>query len=97
MPDTYWRIVIEGAMLCMICPTATAAAVVTRKLGGNVGNLMTYNIIINMAVAILIPAAAPLIHPNPNVTFLHSFWTIICKVFPLLLGPFLLSIIRDIE
>ena len=26
---------LEGAALCMICPTATAAAVITRRLGGN--------------------------------------------------------------
>ena len=30
-------VLIESAMLCLICPTATAAAVVTRKLGGDVG------------------------------------------------------------
>ena len=37
-PDTYHDrlVLIESAMLCLICPTATAAAVVTRKLGGDV-------------------------------------------------------------
>ena len=34
-PDTAWRVVIEGGMICMICPTATASAVVAGKLGGN--------------------------------------------------------------
>ena len=28
-----WVVLIECAMLCLFCPTATAAAVVTRKLG----------------------------------------------------------------
>ena len=27
------KIVAEGAMVCVICPTATAAAVITSKLG----------------------------------------------------------------
>ena len=33
------KINIECAMLCLICPTATAAAVVTRKLGGDVAGI----------------------------------------------------------
>lgn len=94
MPNTnHWRIVVEGAMLCMICPTATAASVITRKLGGDVGTLMTYTIVINLAVSLLIPAVVPVIHPQPGFTFLHSFFIIIAKVFPLLLGPLLVSIL----
>ena len=34
LPHSGLRVVLEGAMLCLICPTATAAAVITRKLGG---------------------------------------------------------------
>ena len=30
-----YRDVFEGAMVCLICPTATAAAVITGKLGGS--------------------------------------------------------------
>ena len=41
-------ILIESAMLCLICPTATAAAVVTRKLGGDVAGITTYTIFINI-------------------------------------------------
>ncbi|MCR4613876.1 MAG: transporter, partial [Bacteroidaceae bacterium] len=66
MAGTHWRIVVEGTMLCLICPTATAAAVITRKLGGNAGTLTTYTIVINLAVALLIPAVVPIVHPNPD-------------------------------
>lgn len=93
IPHSNWRIVLESAMLCFICPTATAAAVVTRKLGGNAGTLMTYTIIINLAVAIAMPLIVPIIHPHHGTTFLAAFFTIISKVFPLLLGPFFLSIL----
>lgn len=93
MPDNNWRIVVESAMLCMICPTATAASVITRKLGGDAGTLMTYTIAINLAVALLIPVVVPIIHPQSDLTFLHSFLIIIAKVFPLLLGPFLASVL----
>jgi len=92
MPETHWKVVIEGGMLCIICPTATAAAVVTRKLGGDAGTLTAYTILINLAVAILIPTVVPIIHPHPEHTFFHTFLLIISRVFPLLLGPLLLSI-----
>lgn len=93
MPESHWQIVLESAMLCFICPTATAAAVVTRKLGGNVGTLMAYTIIINLAVAIAVPLIVPITHPHHGTTFFKAFLTIISKVFPLLLGPFFLSIL----
>ena len=40
MEETY-REVFEGAMVCLICPTATAAAVITGKLGGSASRLTT--------------------------------------------------------
>lgn len=90
--EEHWRVVAESAMLCMICPTATAAAVVTRKLGGNAGTLMMYTLLINLLVAILFPTLLPLIQEERQ-GFLSAFLRIIARVFPLLLGPFLLSII----
>ncbi len=92
-PHTHWRVVVEGTMLCFICPTATAAAVVTRKLGGNAGTLMMYTILINLAVALLAPALLPLVHPSEGHTFFRSFLIIISRVFPLLLGPLVLSVV----
>lgn len=91
MQSSPWCVVIEGGMLCMICPTATAAAVVTNKLGGNAGTLTTYTILINLAVALIVPALVPLIHPNPEFTFVKSFLIIIGKVFPLLFCPLVLA------
>ena len=31
MPHSGMRVVIEGVMICIICPTATAGAVITKK------------------------------------------------------------------
>lgn len=93
MPDTHWRIVVEGGMLCMICPTATAAAVVTRKLNGNAGTLTTYTILINLTAAVLVPAIVPLVHPATDASFLQTFLTIAGRLFPLLFGPFLLAML----
>lgn len=87
MPHSGLRVVLEGAMICLICPTATAGAVITKKLGGNVNNITTYTILINLATALLIPALVPFVHPNPQMNVLTSALLILGKVFPLLLLP----------
>ncbi len=78
---------LEAAMLCLICPTATAAAVVTRKLGGDIPGITTYTILINILTAILVPAIVPLIQPMGDMTFWDAFCKILAKVFPLLIMP----------
>ena len=87
-PQMPGRVVLEGAMLCFICPTATAAAVVTQKLGGNPASLTTYIILINLAAALCIPILIPLVVEHSEATFLTSFLSIMSKVFPLLFCPF---------
>lgn len=83
------RVIVESAMLCMICPTATAAAVVTTKLHGNASTVVSYTCIINLAASILIPTIVPLLHDNPgsDLSFIQAFLLIIAKVFPLLIMP----------
>ena len=54
-----YRVLIEGAMLCLICPTATSAAVVVSKLNGSAANVITYTILINLMVAVIIPLIVP--------------------------------------
>ena len=85
-------IVAQGMMICIICPTATAAAVVTGKLGGNVASITTYTLLCNITVAFVIPALFPIIAPSANHT---SFWAafshIMGRIFPLLICPFLLA------
>lgn len=93
LPQGNLRVILEGAMLCMICPTATAGAVVTRKLGGNVGDITTYTILINLAVSLLIPVVVPMVHPQSGMTLGHSSLLILGKVFPLLLLPLLTAIL----
>ena len=88
-----FRPIIEAAMLCLICPTATAAAVITGKLGGDMAGLTTYTILINLVVAVIIPAFVPLINPDSLLGFWTSFGMIMGKVFPLLICPFLLAVV----
>lgn len=87
MPDPTMRISLQSTMLCFLCPTATAAAVMTGKLGGDVGSLTTYTMLVNLMAAVLIPTFVPLVNPTGGLGFWISFWMIIRKVFPLLIGP----------
>lgn len=82
-----WMVIAQSFMLCAISPTATAAAVVTRKLGGDVPGLTTYIILINMLTAVLVPLVVPMVHPQDGMSFWVAFSMIMAKVFPLLILP----------
>lgn len=84
-------VLVESAMLCLICPTATAAAVVTRKLGGDVPGLTTYVVLINLLTALLVPLIVPMIQPMADSGFWDAFRKILAKVFPLLITPCLIA------
>ena len=81
------RVFFETGMLCMICPTATACAVVTGKLGGDMAQVVMYTIIINLAVSVVVPLTVPLLYPQAGITFITAFSRILAKVFPLLILP----------
>lgn len=87
------RVAIEGAMVCLVCPTATAAAVITNKLGGSASTLSTYTLLSNILAAVMVPFLFPVVEPHDGLTFLAAFFKILGKVFPLLLCPFFLSLI----
>lgn len=93
LPGNGLRVVLEGAMICLICPTATAAAVVTRKLGGSMAHITTYTILINLVASVLIPVMVPFVHPRPDTHVLNSMILILGKVFPLLLLPLVLAVL----
>ena len=86
-----YREVFEGAMVCLICPTATAAAVITGKLGGSASSLTTYTLLSNLLAAAAVPLVFPWVEPHADVPFIAAFLKILGKVFPLLLCPFFLA------
>jgi len=92
MNEVYCEI-FEGAMVCLICPTATAAAVVTDKLGGNAARITVYNLMSNILAAVFVPVVFPLIEVRAVSGFFPAFLKILSKVFPLLICPFLLAVL----
>lgn len=91
--DESYKEVFEAAMVCLICPTATAAAVITGKLGGSASTLTTYTLLSNILAAVAVPLVFPLVEPHADVTFVVAFLKILSKVFPLLLAPFFLALL----
>lgn len=81
------QIWIEAAILCFICPTATAAAVVTEKLGGNISGTISYTILINIATACTIPVLLPLLSDAQHYSFGSLATIIMARTFPLLIAP----------
>lgn len=94
--DYNLKVVVECAMLCFICPTATAATVVTSRLGGNQASIVSYTIIINLVTSLAVPLVLPYVHDIGGMAFLPALLTILAKVFPLLICPlFLACLIRQ--
>ncbi|KAA6337390.1 hypothetical protein EZS27_014532 [termite gut metagenome] len=83
------EVIAQAAMICVICPTATSAAVVTAKLGGNAASLTAYTLIVNVGVAVVVPIMFPLIKPQDDISFWGAAFLILSKVFMLLICPFL--------
>ena len=81
------RIALESFALCMICPTATACAVVAAKLGGDKASVLTYTVLANLLTALLVPLFVPLLYPRADHSFVMDAALILGKVLPLLLLP----------
>lgn len=83
------KLILEGAFVCVMCPTAAAAAVITEKLGGSVASMTVYTLIDNGLTAVLIPLMFPLVEKEAGVTFAASFAVILEKVALVLILPFI--------
>jgi BASS family bile acid:Na+ symporter len=85
------KIVAESALICLLAPTATAAPVITRMLGGSVATLTTYTLMCNLAIALFSPLLFTFVGAQPDMSFLGTFGEICLKVMPLIILPLLLG------
>lgn len=79
----------QGAFICILAPTAMAAAVITGMLGGNVAFLTSYVLVSNVGTALAAPVIFSLMGPNDGMPFTDSFIYICREVMPLLILPLL--------
>ncbi len=92
--DSSTRLVLEGVFICVICPTAAAAAVVTEKLGGSIGSLTTYTLIANVVTMIIIPLFFPIVmQRDATITFGTTALMVFRNVTTVLVLPLLLALI----
>lgn len=80
-----------GCAICVFCPTATAAPVITGMLGGSISRLVTYSIVSNVTVAVLAPVLFTLAGDGASVAFASTMLTILKRVVPLIILPLLLA------
>ena len=62
------KLVLEGAFVCVICPTAAAAPVITERLGGSIASLTIYTILANVVTSIIIPLFFPMVEKSADIT-----------------------------
>lgn len=91
--DAETKLVLEGVFICVICPTASAAAVVTEKLGGSIGTLTTYTIIANMFTMVIIPLFFPMVEKDADITFVGTSLMVLRNVTSVLVLPLLLALL----
>lgn len=77
----------QSIMICVLCPTATAAPVVTGMLGGSIGKVATYSIASNITAALLAPAMFVWCGSAADVSFFTEFKIISLKVAPMIVFP----------
>ncbi len=91
------EVVAQGIMICFLCPTASAAPVVTGMLGGSVSRVTTFSIMSNIAVAIIAPILfAKFTSTGAEITLpatIDAGLSILQKVAPLLILPMLIAFI----
>ncbi len=78
----------QGLMLCVLIPTATAAPIITDRLGGDISQITTYVLISNCLTAVLVPLVFPFINPAVSISYHERFLQILAHVAPLLFVPF---------
>lgn len=87
------KVILEGAFICFICPTAAAVAVVTEKLGGSIGSLTTYTVIANIFTMIIIPSLFPMVEKGADVSFFYMSMMVFRNVTTVLVVPLLLALL----
>ena len=91
VPAGLGRILLQSAMLCFICPTASAAGVITDRLGGSLAGTVTYLVIIDVAASFIIPAMIPVVHPAEGLSFWIYMVRIAGRIMPMLILPGILA------
>jgi BASS family bile acid:Na+ symporter len=89
--DPEQKLLWESVLTCIIGHAATAAPVVTAKIGGNINTMTAYVVISAFASALMIPAAFPLLERGVSAGFWEMFFIILQKLAMVLVAPLVLG------
>ena len=89
--DPEQKLLWESVLTCIIGPAATAAPVVTAKIGGNINTMTAYVVISAFASAVMIPAVFPLLERGVSAGFWEMFFIILQKLAMVLVAPLVLG------
>lgn len=84
-------VLVEAMLVCVIGPCASAAPVVTQKLGGNLEQMTTYTFLSNFITALCVPLCFPLIDKAADISFWSAFALILYRVATVLVLPMALA------
>lgn len=92
--DLWQKLLFESLLTCIIGPAATAAPVVTAKIGGNINTMTAFVVLSSFVCALTIPAVFPLLERSAGLDFWSAFLIILQKlaivlILPLVLGWFM--------
>ena len=90
--DADVKLLLEGMFICIICPTAAAAPVVTEKLGGSIGSLTIYTIIANVVTSVIIPLFLPMVEKSADIEFFAAVLMVLKNVTVVLVVPLVLAL-----
>lgn len=82
--------ILEVIVACIIAPCASAAPVVTVKLGGDITEMTAYTLISAVATSLLIPAVFSVMEPSLS-SFQETFRAILGRMVTVLLLPLALG------
>lgn len=83
----------QGAMIGMYAPIAVSATVVAVVLGADMATMVSYTILYNLVIAFWAPVCFSLVRFQEQIPFALSFWIIIKKVAPIIIGPLILALL----
>ena len=92
--DLWMKLLLESLLTCIIGPAATAAPVVTAKIGGNINTMTAFVVLSSFVCSLTIPAVFPLLERGAGLDFWSAFLIILQKlalvlILPLALGWFM--------
>ena len=89
--NLWQKLLLESLLTCIIGPAATAAPVVTAKIGGNINTMTAFVVLSSLVCSLTIPAVFPLLERGAGLDFWSAFLIILQKLAIVLLLPLALG------